>query len=220
MNQTANLKMADYLSSPKKKSETFGDSFHGSFHSISDLGSDAEDFEDESVVVVESDEEVEEEDSEDDDDHSVLAETPEAVEDETSTKTPRSVPPKQEQLNESPTPSTKDPNGRIHHLRIPPGRNTSFSDESFPKPRHERDSPPRRGVTRNVSFDGHEGRVILSTLDKRTKPKSYKSSNSLEFMRNATRNPRESMVRKLSVEDLFGPQSEMHPKSKKVSGTS
>lgn len=212
--------MTDYLSSPKKKSETFGESsFQGSFHSISDLGSDAEDFEDESVVVVESDEEVEELDS-DDDDNSV-AEAPDVVEDEISTKTPRSVPTPGEQVNDAPTPSPKNPNGRTHHLRIPPGRNTSFSDESFPKPRHERDSPPRRGVTRNVSFDGHEGRVILSTLDKRTKPKSYKSSGSLEFMRMAaTRNPRESMVRKLSVEDLFGPQSKMYSKHTEVSGTS
>lgn len=206
--------MTDYLNSPKKKSETLGESsLQESFHSISDLGSDAEDFEDESVVVVESDEEVEEVDTDD----SSVAKNPDAIEDETSTKTPRSLPPKVDQIIEAPSESPKNPNGRTHHLRIPPGRNTSFSDESFPKP--ERDLPPRRGVTRNVSFDGHEGRVVLSTLDKRTKPKSYKSSGSLEFMRVATRNPRESMVRKLSVEDLFGPQSEMYPNTTKGSGT-
>lgn len=209
--------MTDHLSS-QKKNETLGDSFQASFRSISDLGSDVEDFEDESVVVVESDEEVEEEDSDGDAD-SAGAESPDNH-DETSTKTPRSVTLKDVLTKESPTPSPKDPNRRTHHLRIPPGRNSSFSDESFPKPRSERDAPQRRGVTRNVSFDGHEGKVIISTLDKRTKPKSYKSSSSLDFMRNATRNPREGMVRKLSVEDLFGPQSKAYSKDKETSGSS
>ncbi|GAX25211.1 hypothetical protein FisN_5Lh293 [Fistulifera solaris] len=198
--------MAEYLSSPKKKSGTLGDSFHGSFHSISELGSDGEDFEDESVVVVESDEEVDGTDS-NEEDRSIAAETSNTMEDEMSTKTPRSVLSKTEMIHACSTPSPKDPSGRTHHLRIPPGRNTSFSDESFPKPRRECDSPPRRGVTRNISFDGQEGKVILSTLDKRTKPRSYKSSGSLEFMRSATRTPRQGLVRKLSVEDLFGPQN-------------
>lgn len=200
--------MTEHLISPKETRETLGNSFQGSFHSISDLESDIEDFEDESVVVVESDEE--EEDSSDDAD-SAEAESPDK-EDQTSLKTPET--PKSDSLKGSATQSPKD-TSRRSLLRIPPGRNTSFSDESFPKPRPEHNAPPRRGVTRNISFDGHEGRVIISTLDKTTKPKSYKSSSSLEVMRSATRNPRESMVRKLSVEDLFGPQSRCTPKTKK-----
>jgi len=79
--------------------------------------------------------------------------------------------------DEAEPPVVKEPVKRGSFSRIPPGKSSSFGDDDFPAPRAGEDDGPRRGVRRQVSFDGMEGRLGLSTLDDRTKPKRYASFN-------------------------------------------
>jgi hypothetical protein len=45
-------------------------------------------------------------------------------------------------------------------------KGTSFEDESFPAPPKEDQKEPRRQVSRSISFDSQEGRVVLCTADR------------------------------------------------------
>ena len=51
-------------------------------------------------------------------------------------------------------------------------RRKSFEDEDFPEAKTQ--EPPRRRVSRNISFDGAEGRIVICTAD-RSQPRRYPS---------------------------------------------